>query len=64
MPVRVDLIKKHEGFIKFIRKLRLQVYFDNRTDKNSQGSNLSSEDLGEEGGLVVHKGPTPLGKTK
>ena len=57
---RVDLIKKHEeDFIKFSRKLRLQDYFDNRTDKDRQGSNLSSEDLGEEEGLVVHKGPTP-----
>ena len=35
MPMRVDLIKKHEDFIKFSRKLRFQVYFDNRTDKDS-----------------------------
>ena len=62
MPMRVDLIKTHEDFIKFSRKLRLQVYFDNRTDKDSQGSNLSSKDLGEEEGLVVHKGPTPWEK--
>ena len=62
MPMRVDLIKKHEDFIKFSRKLRLQVYFDNRTDKDSQGSNLSDKDLGEEEGLVVHKGPSPWEK--
>ena len=55
----IYLIKKHEDFIKFRRKLRLQVYFDNRTDKDSQGSNLSCKDLGEEEGLIVHKGPTP-----
>ena len=58
MRMRVDLIKKHEDFIKFSRKLRLQVYFDNCTNKDSQGSNLSSGDLREEEGFIVHKGPS------
>ena len=62
MAMRVDFIEKHEDFINFSRKLRLQVYFDNRTDKDSQRSNSSSEESGGEERLVVLTGPTPWEK--
>ena len=33
-PIRVDLVKKHEDFLEFSRKLRLKVYFHNRDVEN------------------------------
>ena len=49
-PKRVDLVKKHEDFLEFNRKLRLKVYFHNRDVENGGESDHISvrEHVGED----------------
>ena len=62
-PMRIDSIKKHEDFIKFSRKMRLKIYFDNRNRDYSSESNVYSEASGGEEPPISYEGHTPMDKT-
>ena len=57
-PMRIDLIKKHEDFISFSRKMRLKIYFDNRNRDYSSESNVYSEASGVEEPPISYEGHT------
>ena len=59
IPIRTDLIKKHEDFISFSRKMRLKIYFDNRSGDYSSESNVYVEGSREEELPVSYEGHTP-----
>ena len=61
-PVRIALIKKHEDFISFSRKMRLEKYFDNWSRDYSSESNVYIEGSGEEELPVSYEGQTPWAK--
>ena len=62
-PKRVDLVKIHEDFLEFSRKLRLKVYFHNRDVENGGESDHISvrEQVGEDLEFEF-VGPTPWKK--
>ena len=57
-PIKIDFIKKHEDFISFSRKMRLNIYFDNRNRDYSGKSNVYSEASGGEEPPVSYEGHT------
>ena len=61
-PMRIDLIKKHEDFISFSRKMRLKIYFDSRNRDYSSEGNVYSEASGGEEPPISYEGHTPWAK--
>ena len=61
-PMRIDLIKKHEDFISFSRKMGLKIHFDNRNRDYSNESNVYSEASGGEEPPISYEGHTPWAK--
>ena len=61
-PIRIDLIRKHEDFISFSRKMRLKICFDNRNRDYSGEGNVYSEALGGEEPPISYEGHTPWAK--